>query len=239
MSQKKVLIPGIGEVILAKRRGATHLRLSVTAKGTVRVGLPYWTPYAVGIAFAKDRADWVAKQLAKHTTSDFKDGDQIGKAHRLQILHNPSLKSPTSRLTRTEIRVSSPHTSDHPATQAKVIAAANKALKQEAETLLPQRLAQLATQHGYNYSSVRVRSLTSRWGSCSTKKVITLSYFLVQLPWNLVDYVLLHELVHTKHMNHGPNFWNELESALPGAKSLRKQVNMHKPRASANGSVIE
>lgn len=219
---------------MAKRRGTTHIRLSVTVKGIVRVGMPYWTPYAVGISFARQRADWIAKQLKNHQTSDFKTGDRIGKAHRLLIIQDKLLQKPTSRVLANEIRVSSPYIVSHKLTQSKVIEAANRALKQEAEKLLPQRLEMLAQQHGYSYKDVRIRSLTSRWGSCSSKKVITISYYLIQLPWNLIDYVLLHELVHTKHMNHSSGFWDEFEAIMSGARKLRKEVNLHKPRASAN-----
>lgn len=234
MALKKVLIPGVGEVVLAKRRGTTHLRLSVTAKGVVRVGMPYWTPYAAGISFARQRADWIAKQLKNHSSSDFKNGDRVGKAHRLVITQDHSLAKPTSRVLASEIRINSPYAADHELTQKKIVETANRALKQEAEKLLPQRLQILARQHGYSYKGVKIRSLTSRWGSCSSKKVITLSYYLIQLPWNLIDYVLLHELVHTKHMNHGPAFWGEFEQILPGAKKLRAEVNLHKPRATAS-----
>ncbi len=233
MSQKKVLIPEIGEVILAKRRGSTHLRLSINAKGVVRVGMPYWTPYSVGISFARDRADWINKHLSSRTTSDFKSGDRIGKAHVLNITHDGSINTPKSRVTATEINVASPHPAGHELTQKKVIEACHRALKQESENLLPQRLAYLAGKHGFEYKSVRIRSLTSRWGSCSSQRVITLSYFLIQLPWELIDYVLLHELVHTEHMNHANGFWSQFEQILPGAKKLRKQVNTYSPRAVA------
>lgn len=237
MAQKKVLIPGIGEVLLAKRRGSTHLRLSITAKGVVRVGLPYWVPYAAGINFAKQRTDWINKHLSAHGASDFKTGDHVGKSHTLNIIQNPALNSPSSRITQNEITVSSPYEVSHPSTQKKVVEACNRALRKESETLLPQRLRYLAVQHGFSYKDVRIRSLTSRWGSCSANKTITLSYFLIQLPWNLIDYVLLHELVHTQHMNHAPAFWAALERVMPGAKKMRKQVNAHKPRPMANSFI--
>jgi predicted metal-dependent hydrolase len=238
MSQKKVLIPEIGEVVLAKRKGSTHLRLSITAKGVVRVGMPYWTPYSVGITFAKDRADWIAKHLAKNPESDFKTGDHIGKAHTLHINIDRTLSKPASRITTTGIFVNSPYDSQSESTQAKVREACNRALKQESEKLLPQRLAQLADKHGYSYKSVKIRSLTSRWGSCSTRKDITLSYFLIQLPWSLIDYVLLHELTHTVHMNHGQEFWSAMEKTMPEARQMRRLVNAHKPVAAPNSGEI-
>ena len=59
MPQKVVLFPGVGEVLLIKRRGAKNIRLSVNASGKVRVSMPAWVPYATGVRFAKTRADWL------------------------------------------------------------------------------------------------------------------------------------------------------------------------------------
>ena len=109
------------------------------------------------------------------------------------------------------------------------VRAAERAMKKEAEQLLPSRLADLARKHNYSYSSVTVRKLVSRWGSCSSHKVISLSYFLMQLPWELIDYVILHELAHTKRMNHSPDFWEELEKTCPNARQLRKQIKEFRP----------
>ena len=70
----------------------------------------------------------------------------------------------------------------------------------------------------------------SRWGSCSAVKSITLSCYLMLLPPHLMDYVLLHELAHTKEMNHGPQFWTLLDNMTEGqAKRLRQELRNYKP----------
>ena len=107
--------------------------------------------------------------------------------------------------------------------------AINKCLKDEAIEVLPSRLNYLADKYGYNYADVKIKKMHSRWGSCSNLKVIALSYYLVQLPQELIDYVLLHELVHTKHMNHSLKFWNYLEADLPDVKLIRKQLKKYRP----------
>ena len=70
------------------------------------------------------------------------------------------------------------------------------------KVILPSRLAFLSKQCGLPYSSVKINSSQGRWGSCSARKAINLSYYLVLLPSHLIDYVLLHELCHTREMNH-------------------------------------
>jgi hypothetical protein len=104
-----------------------------------------------------------------------------------------------------------------------------RALRREAEELLPQRLQSLAKAHDFTYGSVAIRQLKGRWGSCSQHSDITLNLFLMQLPWELIDYVILHELTHTKVMRHGPPFWSELEKYAPNARQLRKAILTHRP----------
>jgi predicted metal-dependent hydrolase len=94
-----------------------------------------------------------------------------------------------------------------------------------AKASLPEELAQLANKHGFTYKSVQIRKSKTRWGSCSSKKAINLSLYLMLLPKHLREYVLLHELCHTVHMNHSPIFWNLLDYCTNGkAKELRKEL---------------
>src|SRR5262249_22487168 len=108
-------------------------------------------------------------------------------------------------------------------------AASIRALRRQAEQLLPQRLAGLATKHGFRYRSVAVKRLKSRWGSCDQHKNIVLNLFLMQLPWECIDYVLIHELVHTEVLRHGPDFWAAMARELPDVKRLRKQMRQYQP----------
>ena len=103
------------------------------------------------------------------------------------------------------------------------------ALKRKAQSALPVRLAELARLHGFQYSGVTIRKSRSRWGSCSTKKTISLSLYLMLLPAHLIEYVLLHELCHTIQMNHGPAFWILLDKCTQNkAKELRKEIRKYK-----------
>jgi predicted metal-dependent hydrolase len=230
MAQKTVIIPGIGEVLLAKRRGARNIRLSITARGKVRVGMPNWTPYAAGISFAKSRQEWILKHLSNHQTNTLKNGDLIGKSTRIYFIQDPQMARTSTRMLQHSIKVISHLSIASPAVQQAAQKAGEKALKKEASVLLPQRLRALARKHGFNYKSVQIKKLTSRWGSCSNDKAISLSYFLVQLPWPLIDYVLLHELVHTEHLNHSPDFWARFQNVLPDLKLRRQQIRQYKPQ---------
>jgi len=95
--------------------------------------------------------------------------------------------------------------------------------------LLPPRLARLASEYGFSYRSVSAKQLKRRWGSCDSQHNIVFNFFLMELPWDLIDYVLLHELTHTEHMHHGPDFWSRLKQISPRALDLRRQINTYRP----------
>lgn len=229
MSTKVVEIPDIGNVTLYKRRGNRSLRLSVAADGEIRVTMPPWVPYKAGEQFAKSRADWIAEHR-RAAPASLAHGQPIGKAHRLHFEPTFAPKV-TTRLNQNQIQIYHPRdlAAHHPSVQRAAQTASIRALRKEAEALLPQRLRTIAEQTGFSYKNVSIKQMRSRWGSCSTDKEIVLNLFLMQLPWHLIDYVLLHELVHTKVMQHGTPFWAEMERHTPFAKRLRKEIHNHHP----------
>ena len=230
MATKTIELAGIGQVTLIKRAQSRTLRLSVTQTG-VRVSMPRWTPFSAGQAFAVGHADWIRQELAKQTGPLLESGQRVGKLHYLRFEQVLSGQSITSRVTATEIIVRMQHgeTIDDPQVQERATKAAIRALKREAERLLPPRLQSLAIKHSQSYKSVSVKQLKRRWGSCDSHQAITFNLYLMELPWEYIDYVLLHELTHTVAMNHGPEFWGLLSSMEPRANLLSKQLRTHQP----------
>ncbi len=229
MAVRHVELAGIGQVTLQKRRGNRSLRLSISAHGVIRVSLPPWAPYKMAIEYALSKAEWIQKHRPVIAPLDHKT--PVGKAHHLIFQHDPALLKPRTRLKANEIIISLPPTmgTNHVVAQRLATTAAIRALKIEAEQLLPTRLAQLAEKHSFYYQSVTVKRLSSRWGSCDAHNNITLNCYLMQLPWRLVDYVLLHELTHTRVMAHGPKFWDELGQYVPGLAQIRKEIRDRRP----------
>jgi len=102
-------------------------------------------------------------------------------------------------------------------------------LRRKAQSVLPVQLAQLAQLHGFKYSAVKIRKSKSRWGSCSTKGTISLSFYLLLLPEHLIEYVLLHELCHTVHLNHSPAFWALVNKCTQNKViELRKEIRKYR-----------
>ena len=110
-------------------------------------------------------------------------------------------------------------------TQKKIQALLLSALRWEAQKILPAKTGVFAQKHGLRYSQVKISSAATRWGSCSGKRVINLSLYLMLLPERLIDYVILHELAHTVEMNHGSGFWKLLDKLCDGnSKLLRAEL---------------
>lgn len=103
-----------------------------------------------------------------------------------------------------------------------------ESLRAQAKKELPPRLAELAAQHGFKYNKVFIKNNISNWGSCSSLGNINLNLRLVELPSELQDYVMLHELCHLRYLNHGREFHALLEFVCPGHRALARQLRGHR-----------
>jgi hypothetical protein len=92
---------------------------------------------------------------------------------------------------------------------------------------LPARVGELAARHGLAVRRVSVRDQRSRWGSCSARGVVSLNWRLVQTPDFVRDYIIAHELMHLREMNHSRRFWNLVREAFPRAEEAEKWLKTH------------
>ncbi len=105
-----------------------------------------------------------------------------------------------------------------PANEAEI-----ETMRKEAKKMLPARLAYFAQKHGFHYNRVAIKHNSTNWGSCSKKNNINLNLNLVRLPQALRDYVLLHELCHLRHHDHGHAFYLLLERLC--SQNLRELID--------------
>ncbi|HPI38353.1 MAG TPA: SprT family zinc-dependent metalloprotease [Ignavibacteriaceae bacterium] len=99
-------------------------------------------------------------------------------------------------------------------------------LKHYAKKYLPARTTELAKKYDFNPNRITVRGQSSRWGSCSRKGNISLNFNLLKFEKEMIDYVIIHELCHLRHLNHSPKFWYEVEKILPSYKSIIKKFKV-------------
>ncbi len=96
--------------------------------------------------------------------------------------------------------------------------------EEEAKRYLTSRLDYFAKVMGLKYNELKFKKLKSRWGSCSSRGVIIINLYLYNTPKESIDYVLVHELSHLKHMNHSKNFHNLVKMYIPDASKSRAQL---------------
>ena len=103
-------------------------------------------------------------------------------------------------------------------------------LQRLAKTELIARAGELARQHQIQFKRVIVRNQKSRWGSCSHNGTISLNWRLIQLPADVRDYIIIHELMHLRELNHSPRFWQEVERVCPNYREAEDWLKKNSGR---------
>lgn len=218
----------LGKVIVSRGRSAKYVRLGVTTAGDIKVSAPLFTPMYFIKNFVKKSRSEVSHMIAQYRTQ-YIQNETIGKSHSLNI-------TPTTE--NTKITYKKPHilvslnTSDDisdESIQSEIRAMVIKALRIEAKAYLPRRVQHIASTYGFVYKNLRFSHAKGRWGSCNNDGTISLNIALMKLPFELIDYVIVHELAHTKYLNHSSEFWDQVEGCDPDYKTHRKILKNHSP----------
>lgn len=218
-------------VVRARRR---TYALHVTADGMLELRVPQRLPARLYPQLLARHRRWIVRQferLAQQAPpADFGPGGRqryLGQWHSLQL--SAGRRQVTLSDTGFEVRVARPQ-------QPRIVAQALDAwYRTQAHVLLPERLQELALQlpwlGGRAVPPPRLMRLRRRWGSCSADGRITLNIGLVLLSPALIDYVLMHELCHLRHLNHGPQFYALLATALPEYRLRQAALRQERPWA--------
>ncbi len=102
-------------------------------------------------------------------------------------------------------------------------------LRAQARSELPVRLRELADRHGLVVSRISIRNQRTRWGSCGRDGHVCLNWRLVAMPDWVRDYVIIHELMHLKRLDHSPAYWRLVAAACPGYREARQWLRAHGP----------
>lgn len=220
-----------GTITLRRSVRASHVRIRVAPDGRLYASLPLYAPIFLVKRLIASSRQQLRKLLAQHHGEHtYASGMQIGKSHTLTIRSTTSHKISTKRH-GSQIIVSLPEGRqvEEVAVQRHIRDAVAEALRREAKSYLPRRLRYLAQQHGFSYQKVRFSHASGRWGSCSTSGTISLNIALMRLPFELIDYVLIHELSHTVEMNHSQAFWQLVEASYPTYQHARRLLKKETP----------
>jgi predicted metal-dependent hydrolase len=217
-----------GPITVRRSERSSSIRISTAPNGTLRISAPTYTPlFMVRRVIAGSRAE-LRSLLEKRPALTVQDGMDLGKSHHLLV--RPGSPLGVSRRGQT-VLLTLPDTFglDDPAVVELMRRHIAATLRREAKQYLPRRLETLARQHGFDYAKVRFSHAGSRWGSCNHNRVISLNIGLMNLPFELIDYVLIHELAHTKELNHSKAFWALVKAADPAYEDRRRLLKSYSP----------
>lgn len=219
----------LGKVTVIRSVRARRLSLSVRAGGEVRLTVPAGIGSRTALRFLEEKADWALRakeRMAERYPKQIIAMPYATRSHVLRLYPCPS-SGCSVRVSDGVIRVSYPSSTryDDPNVQQAIRNGIETAWRIEAKNYLPERVEVLSRALHFPCGAVTVRNTRSRWGSCSVDNRISLSIQLMKLPDRLIDYVIIHELCHTRIKNHGPRFYELLDRMTGGHhEALRKEL---------------
>ena len=208
--------PIISKIIRSRRR---TIALIVQTDGSLLVRAPNRATRKQINAMVIQHAEWIAKKQARVsefaiTPRQFLEGERfpfLGESYSLKLVaaEKPLLElNGNFQLAKSVLG------------QAEQIF--EKWYRQQARSVFTERVDFYAGEFGFKYAKLKLSSARTRWGSCSAKGNINLTWRLVMVPLEIVDYVVVHELSHLREHNHSKAFWLQVEATLPDYKSRRK-----------------
>lgn len=219
-----------GTITIRRSARASGFRASITPGGQLRVSVPSYLPLAIAKRMVNRSRDDIRLLITQHQQHQvqFVDGMQLGKSHTLRVTPGT-----TTRVNRSGqqiiVQLAPDDTLSDPAVVERIRQVVITALRREAKSYLPKRLRYLADQHGFSYTTVRFSHAAGRWGSCSSSGTISLNIALMKLPFELIDYVLCHELAHTQQLNHSKQFWDVVATCDPQYEIHRRLLKQETP----------
>jgi len=210
-----------------RNRKARRYILRMLPEGAARVTIPRGGTVEHALEFARKNSAWLQGQLAQ-TPAEWRHGTEVllrGIAHPLQI--SPGERGERGlRVTLGGWQFEVVEVAERGGLRAGIEARLRSLAVGE---LIP-RTYEIARQLGLEVLSVQVRNQRSRWGSCSVRRRICLNWRLIQAPEFVRDYIIIHELIHLKEMNHSAKFWSHVAAACPNyleaERWLRKSAGL-------------
>lgn len=227
----KIIDKEFGEVKILKSKLARKIKISVGVDGFLRASIPYYSPvFSVQRMINHNRTE--IREIFDRYNSRiiYKNGDLIGKTHTLFLRYFDS-ESIKISFEGNQVLVQIPENLPFESliVQAEIRKIVAKILRKQAKAYLLRRINFLAEKYGFYFKKLRFSHTSTRWGSCSSSGTISLNIALMNLPHHLIDYVIIHELCHTRQMNHSEKFWAEVSKYCPDYKKCVKEMKQFSP----------
>jgi len=211
---------------------AKNLYIKIKPFNDVLVSIPFFMSKLEAQSFVNSKSAWIEKKLldvVKIETSHNRSLSGYKTRFSTVVYKSTSASRASYRVKENEVSVFIPEHLDENEDSVRKCThrAINKVLLLESKQLLPTRLEELSKKYNLPYESLTIKYTKTRWGACSGKNEIILNPHLLRLKDELIDYVILHELTHTKVKNHSKNFWHTLNSFSTKSKEHDKELKKY------------
>lgn len=213
------------DVVFRKNRLARRYIARIDKDARVVITLPFRGSKREALAFANQHLAWIYEQQAQAaaaplTKAGLRDGDEIwfrGRKRALRV--ETHWGRPVLRFADQSVYIA-----DAGMDLSRPLA---EHLRKLAKEELPELVLAAAREHRVRVAKVAIRDQKTRWGSCSSNRAISLNWRLVMAPEATRDYIVLHELMHLRQMNHSPAFWRLVEAACPDFRKHERWLSEH------------
>jgi predicted metal-dependent hydrolase len=208
-----------------RNRRARRYIIRVHPDGSTRATVPRTGSTKEARAFAERNADWILKQLRQrrehpaHTTTWQHRSEILYRGAKVQLTVSPNHDGHLVQFGDQTLHISY---------AANLRPAVERHLRKLATNELTGRTLELAKLHGLAVKRVTIRNQRSRWGSCSRRGSISLNWRLIQMPDTVKNYIIIHELMHLRQMNHSQRFWREVEATCPNYREAKAWIRQHR-----------
>ena len=229
------MLGDVGGIVVRKHHQAHRISIKLRPGQPPAVVVPRFATFDMGYRFALENREWIASHLQQMDAASKSNvyNEERPFSSRMHTVRFLRYQTRCVQAVRAEggYEMRFPADTDFSSAQVQrqIRMFLTEMLRHEAKLYLPDRVAKLAADHGFKYNQLSVKNVHTRWGSCSAQNNINLNIHLMRLPEYLSDFVILHELCHTIHKNHGPQFHKLLDSLVGGnEKRFDKELNKYK-----------
>ncbi len=207
-------------LIFVRNPRARRYILRIRSDGVARVTVPRGGSLEFAFEFAQRQTAWIERQLLK----PLPNVPETVWQHGTEILFRGGRVTLTAAPAGDLVQFADQVV----VTKGRAVrSAVERQLARLAVAELPARTRELAAMHGVAIGRVTIRNQRSRWGSCSVRGAISLNWRLIQTPPSVRDYIILHELMHTREMNHSGRFWAQVELVCPEWREAERWLRKH------------
>lgn len=233
--QKLISVPDIGAVLVSKKSNATKLKLKIHPEKGVLVTIPNSCSYSEAVKFVNSHIEWI-KEKTSLVSEKFNDNlftpesifltrsSKIAFEVDARIGLTADIEEDVCLFKYNPLKIDF----NNPDIQTFVKKVINRMLLFEAYEYLTDRYSRLASQHNLFAKDLTIGTASTRWGTCNSRNEIRLSCRLMLLPDHLIDYIILHEMSHLVHKNHGKTFYEMLNKLTDNqSDKLNKELKKY------------